>query len=452
MKPEEWEPLFAKALDSSLSDDELTTLERLLKDSDQALDDYLDLFSVELLLEEQGEKVLPVLIATRRDSHTGPIAAGIAALLAIGLGWFFFVTQSSNDPSQPLSVTLPEGESRSFTLDSGVSVDVSGPAEYAIAGPNLLSLSNGTLSADVPPEATGFRVLTPNGDVIDHGTRIGVSATPMQTELHVFEGSAEVRLPNENVSTMVEIGEAVRVNHPNNPGYEPIPLNTSSFTWEEATTAESFHLDFESGSPAWQVTRQGSFSDRGDRPVSDFTSGDARFAVVLGAARLPTSPTEPGTFHTPAQFAAQGGEGRVLPLPFHWRDSMESLCLTSPPFTLHGRGGSLTAYLTGGRGKAVTPPATQADLPDEPNGEGFLGLALRRVNDGQYIASVRRPAGNFYDWEQVEMSAYELAKATYGDAVGETYVLDLIDTYRDPNWSWIGLDSVTVPGRLVEGN
>ncbi|GHC54024.1 FecR domain-containing protein [Roseibacillus persicicus] len=449
MKRTELEALIAKSLEDSLSDGEKETLAELLREDDEALELFTDTLGTQVLLENWQEESKVVSFPKKRWR---PLALAIAAGLVLAVVWQTLLTNKPEESiakTSSLPVTLVAAEMRSIEMPSGVLVEVQGPAEYEITGDNEMILASGRLTADVPPEATGFRVMTPNGDVIDHGTRIGVAVGERQTELHVFEGKAEVLLPAEEVSAMVGVGEAVRVNHPDNAGYEPIPLSMASFGWHTMPSNERIEFDFEPGSPEWQITMQGSESDRGDRPATELTAGLARFALVEGQVGFPTAPDQVGGFHAAYRFPPHRGQGRIMPLPFHWRDSMESLCLSSPPFHLDRKGGSLTAYLTGGRGHAENPGLSREALPKDSSGEGFLGLVLRRVSDGRYLCSVRRPAGNFYEWSQVEISQRELAEATAQDSPEEIYVLDLVDTYRDPSWSWIGLDSVSVPGRLA---
>ncbi|MBK1833823.1 FecR domain-containing protein [Roseibacillus ishigakijimensis] len=459
MKRAQLESWIGQALAGTLSDEDHARLQEMLREDDEALALYLDTVAVEALLEDEGGKVLsfPRVKRSRKPwMWSASAALLLLSLIAIPLlrsGMEGRTSSSQADVDggavQQWEVVADE-QQRSFALVSGVTVELRGPARYRISGDNELVLHRGILSADVPPEATGFRVLTPNGDVIDHGTQIGVAVDDEQTELHVFEGKAEVLLPVGEVSTMVGVGEAVRVHHPDNAGYEPIALRAEDFARDSLPSHERITFDFEPGSPRWEASQQGQYSDRGDRPSSPLTAGIARFSLLEGFVSLPSAPDQIGAFHSgPHQFAPHQGQGRILPLPFHDRDTMAALRLTSPPFHLDRQGGSLSAFLTGGRGRAEAPPARLEDLPTDSSDQGFLGLALRRVSDGRYLCSVRRAPGNFYEWARVEISAAELAAATAQDGEEEVYVLDLIDTYRNPHWSWIGLDSVSVPGRLL---
>ncbi|EMI57497.1 FecR domain-containing protein [Rhodopirellula sallentina] len=464
MKTPRWESLLSRAQDGELSAEEKRELERLLREDEASLDQYLDAMALDALSQEHHDEesiAKPLAHVANQATETRAwrtAVLAIAASLVFVAGWWSL--QTSDSPSSSRAervvtgprVVLAKGQNAEFEMPSGVQVRLRGPAAYQTLGDNQLSLTSGLLTANVPPQATGFRVVTPNGDVVDHGTEIGVMVDELQTELHVFEGQAEVVLPLDGVSSMVGASKAVRVNHPNNAGYEPISIQPSLFGKPAKAASSRIRFDFDSNDEAWTQTQTGVFADRGDQPTSNLTAGQSRYETLVGFVKLPAAEDKVESFHdNPLQFAPQSGEGRVLPLPFHFRDSMSSLRLTSPPFRLNSNDGPITAFITGGRGHAETPPDFVHELPDQADGEGFLGLALRRVRDGRYLCSVRRRPGNFYEWAPVEISQSTLAAATRNDPADEVYVLDLIDTYQDPRWSWIGLDTVSIPGRLVPG-
>jgi hypothetical protein len=74
---------------------------------------------------------------------------------------------------------------------SGARVVIEGPAELQLISPGEIACSGGQLIAEVPPQAKGFRVNTPQMNVTDLGTVFGVEVKGRQTELHVFKGSVE---------------------------------------------------------------------------------------------------------------------------------------------------------------------------------------------------------------------------------------------------------------------
>jgi hypothetical protein len=78
---------------------------------------------------------------------------------------------------------------------SGARVVMEGPAELQLISPDEAVCASGRLVAEVPPQAKGFRVRTPQMNVTDLGTVFGVEVLPRQTELHVFKGSVEFQSP-----------------------------------------------------------------------------------------------------------------------------------------------------------------------------------------------------------------------------------------------------------------
>ncbi len=71
----------------------------------------------------------------------------------------------------------------------GAEVVIEAPAVFRFESAQRLRLESGRLSADVPPAAKGFTVITPDGDAVDLGTRFGIDVTGQgRSEIHVFEG------------------------------------------------------------------------------------------------------------------------------------------------------------------------------------------------------------------------------------------------------------------------
>jgi hypothetical protein len=74
---------------------------------------------------------------------------------------------------------------------SGARVVIEGPAEFQIISPTEASCRMGRLTAEVPPQARGFRIATPHMDVTDLGTAFGLDVKDGATELHVFKGAGD---------------------------------------------------------------------------------------------------------------------------------------------------------------------------------------------------------------------------------------------------------------------
>jgi hypothetical protein len=76
---------------------------------------------------------------------------------------------------------------------SGAHAAIEGPADVTIMNRNSIELRKGKLSADVPRQAIGFTVQTPNAAVRDLGTRFGIDAKAKDSsEVDVFEGKVHV--------------------------------------------------------------------------------------------------------------------------------------------------------------------------------------------------------------------------------------------------------------------
>ena len=128
-------------------------------------------------LDPPAERVRPTVIATMIDvdsplwaDRQGPSPDGFAA------GRY----------------RLHEGAVR-IELADGTRVKLTAPVDFEITGRNEIGISAGELVANVPPQAIGFRVRTPAGDVVDLGTTFGVRVRDDQTtDVQVVEGLVRV--------------------------------------------------------------------------------------------------------------------------------------------------------------------------------------------------------------------------------------------------------------------
>jgi hypothetical protein len=93
-------------------------------------------------------------------------------------------------PLEPGWLRLKSGLAQ-IVFYSGARVVIEGPIELQLISPNEASCRNGRLTAEVPPQAHGFRVGTPQMNVTDLGTSFGLDVKERRTELHVFKGSVE---------------------------------------------------------------------------------------------------------------------------------------------------------------------------------------------------------------------------------------------------------------------
>jgi hypothetical protein len=93
-------------------------------------------------------------------------------------------------PLEPGALRLKSGLAQ-IVFYSGARVVIEGPAEVQLLSPDEMTCRYGRVVAEVPPQAKGFRVRTPQMNVTDLGTVFGVEVKDRLTELHVFKGSVE---------------------------------------------------------------------------------------------------------------------------------------------------------------------------------------------------------------------------------------------------------------------
>lgn len=80
-----------------------------------------------------------------------------------------------------------------FEFYHGAVVVVEGPAELEFVSADRLICKRGRLRANVPPQAEGFAVLSPNVELVDLGTEFGMDvADDGSASVHVFDGKVEL--------------------------------------------------------------------------------------------------------------------------------------------------------------------------------------------------------------------------------------------------------------------
>ena len=151
-----------------------------------------------------------------RRSWPWALAASIAVLLAVGAGWFWsngrhaggrravaLLNRTVNARWQPadraprLGAPLEPGRLRlvsglaQVVFYNGARVVLEGPAELEILSSSEAVCTAGRLTAEVPPQARGFRVSTPRMEVTDLGTAFGLQVAADRADLHVFTGHVE---------------------------------------------------------------------------------------------------------------------------------------------------------------------------------------------------------------------------------------------------------------------
>ena len=222
----------------SMSDEQARALNELLRSDAAARDEYIlrvelhsrlasnpDLFA--RANDHQGkvatpEKIVPLEAPNRTRRKVLNRVLALAACVAVAaVGWWGVEHSRSGDrkgttskavamlnlvidaqwssagdtlqPGSPLDpgwLRLKSGLAQ-VVFYSGARVVIEGPAEFQIISPGNAVCRVGRLTAEVPPQARGFRIATSQMDVTDLGTAFGLDVKEGSTELHVFKGSVE---------------------------------------------------------------------------------------------------------------------------------------------------------------------------------------------------------------------------------------------------------------------
>ncbi len=145
----------------------------------------------------------------------------------------------ASEPAPRVGVPLHPGRLRlksggaHLEFYSGASVILQGPAEFLLLSANEGYCARGKLRATVPPQAQGFRIGTPQLDVVDRGTEFGLEIKDDdKTEVHVFQGKVELydagAGPAAAARQELTTGQALRMSHPGQ--VSSIPVDPAAFS------------------------------------------------------------------------------------------------------------------------------------------------------------------------------------------------------------------------------
>lgn len=168
--------------------------------------------------------------AVRRHTLLYVAALAAIAVLSAALLWHWLPSDSQpvieappkvapGPEARPLIAPMPSSDTmvqietgqQAYQLPSGVTASVEAPASLRFVDDMFVDLQRGKFSADAGASTKGFTVQTAQARVVDLGTRFGVQAGDVQTEVAVFEGS--VRVESRLTATLITLkaGEALRV-------------------------------------------------------------------------------------------------------------------------------------------------------------------------------------------------------------------------------------------------
>lgn len=226
------------------SGDDLRRLSEELRTSPELREEFIELVNLDSALADASEPVPETISdsairaaleavdrAPPPSSNRGrsrlrwAAAVAIIIVLLTGTSWW----QASRSPLATVHSQIGDGdlvpgrelrgethrlESGAVELRSrrGARIVIEAPAEFRFESAERLHLSRGRLSAEVPPAAKGFTVVTPSGEAVDLGTRFGVDVPRSgPAEIHVFEGEVITRASGARVSESLREGDAVQL-------------------------------------------------------------------------------------------------------------------------------------------------------------------------------------------------------------------------------------------------
>ena len=115
------------------------------------------------------------------------------------------------------TLRLAEGIA-TLEFDSGAEVTLEAPVSVRLINSMKCELVNGTAVVYVPNSAIGFRIATPEADVVDYGTRFSVTvfAETGETHTRVMEGLVKVKYHNSNEVVELSAGQHHTIQSLNN--------------------------------------------------------------------------------------------------------------------------------------------------------------------------------------------------------------------------------------------
>jgi hypothetical protein len=188
-----------------------------------------------LLWPEQDPRSAPDLSETTTSS--------VAVLTrGVSLDWETTPLQPGT-PLAPGRIKLRSGIAV-IEFYQGARVQLEGPADLDIISAGEAAFHLGKLSAQVPPQARGFRIHTPEGTVVDLGTEFALNIGPDKAQVHVFKGEVELHPLAHSMQTLRE-GQALTFGGDSAP--TPLaadPVGFASSAQLEALSSDSLRSDF----------------------------------------------------------------------------------------------------------------------------------------------------------------------------------------------------------------
>ncbi len=309
--------LLDRYVDGALESDEKSELERMLLSSPEARTLFWEKARFHALLRQYGEQTWGTGAAVEKIvrfpfRRIAWLAAAACVLLGgLALTWRVermpdeLLTDGvavlgqtvdavwSDSASREAGTVLPRGWLRlksglaQVEFVSGARVILEGPAELELKAPLIAFCRLGRLTAEVPPQARGFRVDSPKAQIIDAGTEFGMDVrADGATDVHVFRGTVEVQgagarqaLREGGSMRVTAAGELTSFNEaaPIFPSSEQLELRAASgvrarhASWQASARQVAtlpglvLFFDFQTGTP-WARTLPNATNDAGRAP------------------------------------------------------------------------------------------------------------------------------------------------------------------------------------------
>ena len=161
--------------------------------------------------------------------HEEATTSSVAVLArGVNMEWDRTVaTPAVNAPLPPGLLRLQSGVAE-IEFFQGARLCVEGPAEIQLISAGEAFCRYGRFSAHVPPQARGFRIGTPKGDIVDLGTDFGLDLNDTSPELHVFKGEVELHQPQTQMRKLTT-GTAAGLEQPGST--RTLVANAAAFTF-----------------------------------------------------------------------------------------------------------------------------------------------------------------------------------------------------------------------------
>lgn len=278
----ELERLVYALCDDSITDPEHQQLQRILSGDAEARLHYIKTLELHNLLDLECENhaasssVVPIdKYLAKQKRKTAIRASAAAALILIALGVSMRMMMISPDPINRATVKVsPHSEFKiihrnqelskandlfsgsslelhqgtvELQLSSGVEAIVQAPASLTLTDSSHIDLRSGVVWFNVPSQAVGFEVTTPDMRVVDLGTEFGVSVDFRNIDrdtVHVLKGSVEITtLFGEESHEVLTAGEARKVHFSGR--LTEIPVSEASYLKSLPDSLPYMHWSFD---------------------------------------------------------------------------------------------------------------------------------------------------------------------------------------------------------------